>query len=70
MSKGTDQRTPASQPVTTKDASTQVITKELRGGYLGPKGEPVQMTQSTLVNPSPTSQQTNQPSGDTGTGNG
>jgi len=66
MSKGKDQPKPASRPVVTKDTSAEAITKEQRGGYLGPQGEPVQMTQNNLVNPNPTSQPTNQQSGDTG----
>lgn len=66
MSKSQDQSKPASQHIETKVASGDVITKEQRGGYLGPQGEPVQMTQNNLVNPNPTSQPTNQQGGQSG----
>lgn len=70
MSKDEGQTTPAPQQVATKDASGQTFQKEYRGGYLGPQGEPVQMTQNNLVNPHPTSQPADQQSGDTSKGNG
>ncbi len=68
MSKEKGQSQPVPRTVAPKIPSHEPITKEHRGGYLGPQGEPVQMTQNNNVNPNPTSQPTNQQSGDTGKG--
>jgi hypothetical protein len=70
MSKGRGQSRPVSRPIAPKKPLGEPITKEQRGGYLGPQGEPVQMAPTNQVNPNPTSQPTNQQSGDTGKGNG
>lgn len=51
------------------DTSAQPVIKEQRGAYLGPKVEPAEMTQQTLVNPNP-EPTTGQQSGQSGDGNG